>query len=88
VRPAAGAWSESARVPVQVRPCPRHGKWVYIECARLSVNPIRVMRSHFNAWESASKSGTGRKTQSFEVSTSLGLARHPYPFGVRTEANR
>jgi hypothetical protein len=29
----------------------------YIERVRLPVNPIRVMRSHFNAWESASKPG-------------------------------
>ena len=50
------AWSESASVCLfGLDLCPRHGKWVQLESARFPVNFIQVMRSHFNAWENASK---------------------------------
>ena len=52
------AWSVSASVcpfGLDLFLCPRHGKWVQLERARLQLNFIHVMRSHFNAWESASK---------------------------------
>jgi len=62
----AVAWSESARLPVQVRPLSTTREEGVAERVHLLVNSIRVMRSHFDAWESAFKSGLAEKLSHLE----------------------